>query len=225
MSEVASDLPRPEPPRYWRDRLTNLAESFDLTPVRLAVSAVALVAVAFLGWRLLAPPPPPAEMRVPVVTTSTRPSSSTSAVGAPTEVVVHVAGAVASPGIQRLADDARVADAVAAAGGAAADADLGRINLAAHLQDGQQVYVPKQGEPTPAATPSPGSPGVPAAPIDLNTATAEQLDALPGIGPALAEAIVSHRTDHGPFPSVDALLDVRGIGQSKLDTLRSQVTV
>jgi competence protein ComEA len=132
---------------------------------------------------------------------------------------------VASPGIQRLADDARVADAVAAAGGAAADADLGRINLAALLQDGQQVYVPKQGEPTPAAAASPASPGVPAAPVDLNTATAEQLDGLPGIGPALAEAIVSHRTNHGPFASVDALLDVRGIGQSKLDTLRAQVTV
>jgi competence protein ComEA len=149
--------------------------------------------------------------------------------GAVAEVVVHVAGAVAAPGVQRLPAGARVVDAVDAAGGAAPDADLGRINLAAVLADGQQVYVPRAGESPPAPiTPSSGAPDGAAgtvALVDLNTATAAELEELPGVGPTTAGAIIAHREQHGPFGSVDDLLDVRGIGEAKLEQLRDLATV
>lgn len=141
----------------------------------------------------------------------------------PGEVVVHVAGAVARPGVQRLGTGARVVDAVDGAGGATPDAEVARINLAAPLQDGQQVYVPRVGEPAPA--PAPGEPGEAGGPVNLNTATAEQLETLPGVGPATAEAIIAHREAEGPFTSVDQLLDVRGIGDAKLAAVRDLVAV
>jgi len=151
------------------------------------------------------------------------------------EVVVHVAGAVVMPGVQRLPAGARVVDAVDASGGAAPDADLGRINLAAVLADGQQVYVVRQGELPPVPAPWPagpvagagesGDPSGGGGPVDINTASAIQLEELPGVGPATAAAIVAHREQNGPFSSVDDLLDVRGIGEAKLDALRDLATV
>ena len=149
------------------------------------------------------------------------------------EIVVHAAGAVARPGLQRLAVGARVADLLDVAGGPTPDADLDRLNLAAPLADGQRLYVPRLGETTPAPVSPEGGGGAvgsgdatggAAGPIDLNTATAEQLDALPGIGPATSAAIVDHRERNGPFGSVDDLLDVRGIGPAKLEGLRDLVT-
>jgi competence protein ComEA len=248
---VPPDLPRPLPARTWRERLVGLAESFDLSPRRLLVGAVALACIGVVGWRLLAPPPPPAEMRLPFAQPSQAgdggaASSSDAGAGdgagggasttatAPTEVVVHVAGAVVSPGVRRLPPGSRVTDALDAAGGALPGADLPRINLAAPLVDGQQVYVPKPGEELPVAAGAglPGGAGnagtggsVPGAPVDLNTGTAEQLDTLPGVGPATAAAIIAHREQHGPFTSVDQLLDVRGIGEAKLEQLRDLVSV
>jgi competence protein ComEA len=153
--------------------------------------------------------------------------------GVAAEVVVHVAGAVAVPGVQRLPTGARVVDAVDAAGGALPDADLARINLAAPLTDGQQVYVLRQGEvapPVPAGPQAGGSPGTSGSDaggglVDINRASADQLDELPGVGPATAEAIIAHRDQHGPFGSVDELIDVRGIGEAKLEQLRDLVTV
>jgi competence protein ComEA len=148
------------------------------------------------------------------------------------EVVVHVAGAVASPGVQELPAGSRVVDAVDAGGGALPEADLAKINLAAPLEDGQQVYVPRLGEPAGgAAVAAPGAGGGGAGAgdsseiVDLNTADVSQLDALPGVGPAIAQAIVDHRESNGPFTSVDDLLDVRGIGEAKLADLRDRVTV
>jgi competence protein ComEA len=159
------------------------------------------------------------------------------AAGGPTQVVVHVAGAVTSPGVVRLSTGSRVVDAVSAAGGLRADADPDRVNLAAPLTDGQRVVVPDLGQPAPvdvgggagtAATPgadgAAGGGSVPG-PVDLNSATAEQLDTLPGVGPSTAAAIIEHRDSAGPFRSVDALLDVRGIGEAKLEALRDLVTV
>jgi competence protein ComEA len=252
MSVPTPELPRPLPARTWRERLAGLAESFDVSPRRLLVGAVAVACIGIVGWRLLAPPPPAAEMRLPFAQPSqagdggAAPSAASeggngggdagdaSTTTAPTEVVVHVAGAVVSPGVRRLPPGSRVTDALDAAGGALPGADLPRINLAAPLVDGQQVYVPKPGEEVPVAAGAglPGTGGatgtggtVPGAPVDLNTATAEQLDTLPGVGPATAAAIIAHREQHGPFTSVDQLLDVRGIGEAKLEQLRDLVSV
>ncbi len=154
----------------------------------------------------------------------------------PAELVVHVVGAVGRPGIVRLAAGARVVDAVDTAGGLAPGADVDRVNLAATLVDGQRIVIPLVGQTPPvevapgtvsAAGPAPTGtgPASPSAPVDLNTASAEQLDTLPGVGPATAAAIIAHRTESGPFASVDELLDVRGIGEARLESLRDLVTV
>ncbi|HEX5946116.1 MAG TPA: helix-hairpin-helix domain-containing protein [Acidimicrobiales bacterium] len=154
--------------------------------------------------------------------------------GAAGQVVVHVVGAVAAPGVQRLPAGARVVDAVGAAGGATGDADLARINLAAALVDGQQVYVLRIGEepPLPPVGAAAGAEGAAAVggdaaggPVDINRASAAELEELPGVGPATAEAIIAHREQNGPFASVDDLIDVRGIGDAKLEQIRPQATV
>ncbi len=135
-----------------------------------------------------------------------------------TQLVVDVAGAVRAPGLHRVAPGARVADAVAAAGGATGKADLTLLNLAAPLADGEQVVVPARG-----AAAAAGAAASTAAPLDLNTATAEQLDALPGIGPATAQKIIDYRQAHGPFRSIDELDAVPGIGPARIDQLKGLV--
>ena len=149
-------------------------------------------------------------------------------------VTVHVAGAVVRPGVVTLPAGSRAVDAVSAAGGLAAGADPDRVNLAAALSDGQRLVIPLVGQPPPAEfVPSPPPTGAGSAagspatqgPVDLNTATEADLDRLPGIGPATAAAIVSHRSLHGPFRTVEDLLDVRGIGEAKLDALRGLISV
>jgi competence protein ComEA len=252
MSDVLPDLPRPARREAWRDRLAGWAESLDLSPARLVAGAVMLAVVGFVGWRLLAPPPTPPEMRLPFVsTTAVAPGGSPGAAASPAganpddaasttapegaELVVHVAGAVTKPGVQRLPPGSRVVDAVEAAGGTAADADPSRINLAAPLEDGQQVYVPRLGETGGGAGAAPGTAGGGAGAasagagdvsvVNLNTADLGQLDALPGVGPAIAQAIVDFRDQNGPFATVDQLLEVRGIGEAKLADLRDRVTV
>lgn len=152
-------------------------------------------------------------------------------------MLVHVAGAVKSPGVFVLGPDSRVFQAVEAAGGALPSAELAALNLAAPLTDGLQVLVPTKEQaatmvPGPGSGQSPGQQGAlgggPAGPkplINLNKATATDLDALPGVGPVLAERIVLWRTEHGPYPSVDALDAVSGIGAKLLAGLRDLVTV
>jgi competence protein ComEA len=202
-------------------------------PVRPAPPDAALPYAA--GARPSSPMPPASG--APPTRAPSAPSAAVSP-AAPVGVVVHVAGAVVRPGVYRLADGARVIDATSAAGGPTLEADVARLNLAARLLDGARVYVPRVGEDSPpaaigpsiAATVAGGGAGVvggtgPPALVDLNQATAEQLDALPGVGPATAANIVAHRRDRGPFRAVDDLLSVTGIGPAKLEQLRPLVTV
>lgn len=220
-------------------------------PSRL-VGIVASVGVVGVGaWWLVRVPPPPPESTIPFDVAVTSPPAATTLDGpattdttVPVHPVVHVAGAVAHPGVYALAPGARAHDAVLAAGGPAPDADLSMVNLAAPLPDASQLYVPRRGEAarraSPAAptrdargvTPAPGSggaaptadsAGAPGAPLDLNTASVAALEALPGIGPRTAAAIVAHRERHGPYASVEALLDVRGIGPATLAEVRPLV--
>lgn len=137
------------------------------------------------------------------------------------ELYVHVAGEVRRPGVYRLAGDGRVLQAVRLAGGPTRRADLAHLNLAARLQDGQQVLVPRR---APAGAPAPAGSGDPAAgPVSLSSATVEQLDALDGVGPTLAARIVEWREAHGGFASVDQLDEVPGIGEGRLEALRPRV--
>ncbi len=134
----------------------------------------------------------------------------------PETIVVHVSGAINRPGLVTVAATARVADAVAGAGGAAVGADLASLNLAAQVRDGDQIVVPLVGA---AQTPV----GAGGRGIDLNRATPIELEALPGVGPVLAERIVAYRDLHGPFSDVEDLLDVGGIGEAKLAAMREAI--
>ncbi|MDJ0954194.1 MAG: ComEA family DNA-binding protein [Acidimicrobiia bacterium] len=134
-------------------------------------------------------------------------------------ITVHVSGEVADPGLVVVAPGARVAEAVAAAGGTTRDADLARVNLAASLRDGQQVVIPALlADAGSAAIADDGR-------VRINTATAAQLEELPGVGPVLAGRIAAYRNEHGPFATVEDLLDVPGIGEGKLETLRDSVAL
>lgn len=158
-------------------------------------------------------------------------TTSTTAGPAIAELHVHAAGAVLQPGLYRLAPGARVADLLDAAGGPRPDADLDRVNLAAPLQDGERVFVPVAGQEVPPvaggqpAGPSGGAAGTPDVPLDLNSATLDQLDTLPGVGPATGQAILDERERRGGFRAVEDLLEVRGIGEAKLAGLRDLVRV
>ena len=137
-------------------------------------------------------------------------------------IVVDVVGAVREPGLYHLADGARVADAVAQAGGLSRRADRRAVNLAARLADGQQVIVAVRGSPA-ALTATGSGPSAPGAPLSLSAATAEQLDTLPGIGPVTAQKIVAFRQEHGPFTSVEGLDAIPGIGPARLAELKGLV--
>ena len=157
-------------------------------------------------------------------------SAGSAPAGAGAEAVVHVAGAVVRPGVYTLAAGSRVADAIEAGGGPAPEADLDRLNLAAKVVDGQRVLVTRRGEPAPPDEGTTGG-GDPASGVgsgerlNLNTATKAQLEALPGIGPSMAQAILDQRQRRGGFRSVRDLLDVRGIGDARFAELRDLVSV
>jgi len=192
---------------------------FELSRKRLLVAAGCLALLFFLGSKLLARPQADAALAPPAA-----PPTETAA--AATRVVVDVVGAVRRPVLYRLEQGTRIADAVARAGGATPKADLALINLAAPLADGEQVVVPKRGSAVPGA----GAAGAGAAgaapaggPVHLSTATLEQLDSLPGIGPVTAQKILDYRQKHGAFTSVDELDAVPGIGPARLDQLQDLV--
>lgn len=212
---------------------------------RIAAVLIVLVVAGLTYLLLVRVPPAPAapsapsdEPAPPAAVTTTDPgadgATATSATSAGEDamsegvLVVHVAGAVLEPGLVELPAGTRVAEAIESAGGAAADADLDALNLASPVVDGQQVYVPREGESVPP--PATGATGGGSAPsstglVNVNTADATELETLPGIGPALAERIIAWRTENGPFASVDALTDVPGIGPATLARLQEKVTV
>lgn len=204
-------------------------------PAALAGVVVTVVVVAVAAMLLLRPAPagevlpaplltPAAPVAAPVPSPMSSPGPSSAGPGAR----VYVVGQVREPGVVTLPAGARVEDAVEAAGGATGKADLAVINLARPVQDGEQIVVPKPGESLPAAAPSAAaSPGASGAvgPVNLNTATAADLDALPGVGPVIAQRIVDWRTQNGGFTSVDDLGEVSGIGDATLSKLRPLVTV
>ena len=221
-------LSRPEPPRSVAERARAWVEWFGIG--RLLAASVATVIVCSGAVWLVRTPPPATEASLP------RATSTTLGAGAPPAtallpstqavVLVHVAGAVVEPGVYELSGDARVRDAIVAAGGPTETADRNALNLAAVVGDGVKVYVPSVGEVVPPSLIAPASPvsGQPSAPIDVNVATAAELEALPGVGPATAAAIVTERERNGPFVGVDDLDRVSGIGPAKLDALRGLVT-
>jgi competence protein ComEA len=193
---------------------------------RTAVAVLALVAVLGAGavWARAAPRPGvPADGPGAAAAAPTLPRAVQGEAAAG-RVAVHVAGRVRRPGLVRLAAGSRVLDAVRAAGGTVPGADLDAVNLARKLVDGEQVRIPARGQAAVAAPPAGIPEGQAAGPLDLNTATAEQLDTLPGVGEVTAGRIVAYRTAH-PFTSVDELLEVPGIGQRRFEQLKDLVTV
>jgi len=182
---------------------------------RVIVAAIVLFLVLALAGRLLLRPGKPAPLPVPVAAPAAHAPAPES------RLFVDVVGAVRHPGLYRLAQGSRIADALARAGGATRKAQLELVNLAAPIADGEQIVVPRRGAAGAAAQGGTGT--APTGPVHLNTATLEQLDELPGVGPVTAQKILDYRQKHGAFGSVDELDAVPGIGPARLDELRGLV--
>jgi competence protein ComEA len=185
----------------------------------VVIWGIAAALAVLAGARLLGggdPSAPPVRLDgAPDRSPAARASSTTD-----TDLWVHVAGAVKKPGVMRLPSGSRVAIAVKRAGGPSRRADLTLVNLAGQVQDGQQIVVPTRGAARVTGGAATASGELPEAQIHLSTATAEQLDAIDGIGPTLAERIVEYRDAHGGFRSMQELAEVEGIGEKRLATLR-----
>jgi competence protein ComEA len=184
---------------------------------RLLLGVVALVVVLVLAGRAFLRPGRPA------VPPPVRPAASAAAKPPARDVYVDVVGAVRRPGLYRLRDGSRVADALARAGGATAKADLQLVNRATLVSDGEQIIVPRRGAAVAGSAGGGAGAGAASGPVHLNSATIEQLDALSGVGPVTAQKIVDYREQHGGFRSVDELDAVPGIGPARLEQLRGAV--
>jgi competence protein ComEA len=232
----------------WRARLERLLDGIARQRVAIALLATLALAAAGALWygaqpRAAEPPPAsaPAGAAGAVVLPPASASGGAAAGAGPAgsgagTIAVDVVGRVRHPGLVRLPAGSRVVDAVDAAGGVAPGAQLDAVNLARKLVDGEQIRIPREGEPpAPGGDPTagsgagggsgtPGGPTQPGAPLDLNTATAEQLDTLPGVGEVTAGQIIAYRDAH-PFTSVDDLRQVPGIGDRRFELLKDLVTV
>lgn len=222
------------------------------TLFRVALAALCALLLVAIVWRTARADPVPVEQSLPFAAESATATATVARVqasvggaagegasavegpgaedGPAAVVVVHVAGAVQRPGLVRGEAGWRVADAIEAASGPVPNADLDRINLAAPLRDGERIYVPLIGEdpppsPAPVADVIAGGGSEQAPLVNLNSADANLLEQLPGVGPATAQTIIEHRSQFGTFASVDSLIAVRGIGAAKLDAIRDYVTV
>lgn len=197
--QPATRLLRDEPETSWR---STFFLRWDRRSIRALIAIVAVLMVV-VAWWWLRSPGQPESIEVPVVAASAAPVA---------DVVVHVAGRVTEPGLIRLPAGSRVADAIEAAGGAVKPRDLDSVNLARVLVDGEQIQV--------GASVDSGDGG-----ININSASAAELEELPGVGPVLASRIVEWRTTNGPFTSIDDLGQVSGIGASVLEQLRGVARV
>jgi len=216
---------------------------------RILASAFGVVVMVVGVWWVVRVPPPPLEASIPFATTSVASNAiasntgETSALPSAANIMVYVSGEVVKPGVYVLLATARVIDALQAAGGPTNQADLVVVNLAAPLVDAAQVFIPRMGSTPRVTLPRPhaginlpiaggsggagagGSATSAAGIVDINSATLSDLDALPGVGPSTAQAIIDYRVANGPYASVDDLLNVRGIGPSKLAAMRARVRV
>ena len=216
-----------------RKRLAELVVWFGLR--RLVTGAAAVCVLAVGGWWVVRVPPVPVESTIAFTTTSVAGVASASAL----VIVVHVAGEVNVPGVYSLAAGSRMVDALDAAGGPTNRADLEVINLATPITDATQIYVPARNQtarPT-FRRPQPGVNGgvnsgatgqtddQQGGVININRASAAELEQLPGVGPATAQAIIDYRTSNGPFATPEELLEVKGIGPAKFASMRNKVGV
>ena len=226
-------------------RLTDFIHWIGFSRILASAFGVAVMVVGV--WWVVRVPPPPPEASIPFATTSVVSNTvvsntgETSALPSAANITVYVSGEVVKPGVYELVVTARVIDALQAAGGATNQADLVVVNLAAPLVDAAQVFFPRIGSTSRVTLPRPhaginlpatgtsggvsGGATSAAGIVDINSATLFDLDALPGVGPSTAQAIIDYRVANGPYASVDDLLNVRGIGPSKLAAMRARVRV
>jgi len=186
---------------------------------RALVYALVLLALLVLAGRLLLPAGAARSKSTPAAVQVAERASAESQ----PRLLVHVVGAVRRPGLYRLPDGSRFADAVAAAGGASAEAAVEQVNLAAPVVDGLQVVVPRRVPVAAASSTGEAEGAAPAGPLHLNLATLEQLDELPGVGPVTAQKILDYRDSHGAFTSVEQLDAIPGIGPTRIEQLRKLV--
>jgi competence protein ComEA len=172
--------------------------------------------------------PHPQRTSAPIVVSTPLPTPTPSPIPTPAPIRVYVSGAVRQPAVYELFPGSIVQDAVNVAGGPAPDADLDCINLALELQDQQQVHVPRQGETNPPPSVSGGSSGsgeTMGAPININTATAAELETLPRVGPTMAQRIVEYRESNGLFKTIEEIQDIQGIGPATFEGFKDMITV
>jgi competence protein ComEA len=217
LAQLAASFEAEIPQEKPDDAPAVTSRRIDAAHLRVLIT-IAVAACVLLTWWLLSERPRTSAPDPVSLTADTSPSASASPSG---ELVIDVVGKVRRPGIVTLPAGSRVHDAVAEAGGVRGKVDASTLNMARVLTDGEQILVGV--EPVAGGAATGGSPAA-GARISLGTATLEQLDTLPGIGPVTAQAILDHRSEHGPFTSVDDLLDVKGIGEKTLADIRDQVT-
>ena len=219
----STEPPSTEPDLDWRRAPRLLADRLGISPAAVVLGLLAVMAAATGTWWAFRAPSTLVEEVLPLVgdVVVVVPSTTTAA---PAPLVVHVDGAVVVPGVHEVVLGSRVVDAIEAAGGLTEDADRSRLNLALLVEDEQRVWVPRMGEEEPPVVAPTGGGGSSASAdggvVDINRASATELEALPGIGPSLAAAIVEHRQRERTFSSVEELLRVAGIGPAKLEQLR-----